>query len=110
MMQPANAGANNGPGRAPRVNAQDLLTKYIAKLLMMRGARGVTCKVFRPSGGGGPYPAMLEKGTVSEQFFLNARDVDLFARTGTEINLSGDVRTALRNLDKRYQKKMAGRG
>jgi len=87
----------------------DTLSKYIGKLLMFRGARDVTCKVFRPTGGGGAYPAMLEKGAVSEQFFLNAKDVDLFTRTGTDINLSSEVRTALRNLDRRYQKKMAGR-
>ena len=97
----------------PRATSQaaitDTLCKYIGKVLLFRGARDVTCKVFRPSGPGGPYPAMLEKGAVSEQFFLNARDVDMFARTGTEINLTTEVRTALRNLDRRYQKKMAGR-
>jgi hypothetical protein len=53
---------------------------------------------------------MLEKGAVSEQFFLPAKDVDLFARTGTDINLSSEVRTALKNLDRRYQRKMANRG
>jgi len=105
-MQSANAGANRP---SPHVNVQDMLTKYIEKLLMMRGARDVKCRVFRPSGGGGPYPAMLERGAVSEQFFLNARDVDLFTRSGTEINLSNEVRSALKNLDRRYQKKMAGR-
>ena len=93
----------------PRQAVPEMLSKYIGKLLMFRGARDVTCKVFRPSGGGGPYPALLEKGAVSEQFFLNARDVDLFTRTGTEINVSAEVRMALRNLERRYQKKMAGR-
>jgi hypothetical protein len=107
MMQAESPGANKP---TPHVNVQDMLSKYIAKLLMVRGARSVTCKVFRPTGAGGPYPAMLERGAVSEQFFLNARDVDAFTRTGIEINLSNEVRTALRNLDKRYQKKMAGRG
>jgi len=33
----------------------------------------------------------------------------MYTRTGSDINLSSDVRTALRNLDRRYQKKMAGR-
>ena len=88
----------------------DILSKHIGKLLLFRGARDVRCKVFRPMGGGGTYPAMLEKGAVSEQFFLNAKDVDLFARTGTDINLSTEVRTALRSLDRRYQRKMASRG
>jgi hypothetical protein len=88
----------------------DILSKYIGKLLLLRGARDVKCRIFKPSVGGGPYPAMLEKGAVSEQFFLKAKDVDLFARTGTEVNLSNEVRAALRNLDRRYQKKMAGRG
>jgi hypothetical protein len=88
----------------------DILSKHIGKLLMFRGARDVKCKVFRPTGGGGAYPAMLEKGAVSEQFFLPAKDVDLFARTGTDINLSSEVRTALKNLDRRYQRKMANRG
>jgi len=87
----------------------DTLSKYIGKLLLFRGARDVKCKVFRPTGNGGSYPAMLEKGAISEQFFLNAKDVDLFTRTGADINLSSEVRTALRNLDRRYQKKMAGR-
>lgn len=94
---------SSGPG------APNALSKYIGKLLLMRGARDVTCKVFRPSGGRGQYPAMLERGAVSEQFFLNARDVDAFTRTGIEVNLTSEVRTALRNLDRRYQKKMAGR-
>ena len=87
----------------------DMLCKYIGKILLFRGARDVKCKVFRPTGSGGGYPAMLEKGAVSEQFVLNAKDVDLFTRNGTDINLSTEVRTALRNLDRRYQKKMAGR-
>ena len=98
-----NAGATN------LAAIPDMLVKYIGKVLLMRGARDVTCKVFRPTGGGGAYPAMLEKGAISEQFFLNAKDVDMYTRTGSDINLSSDVRTALRNLDRRYQKKMAGR-
>jgi hypothetical protein len=92
------------------VNVQDMLTKYIAKVLLMRGARDVKCRVFKQSGGGGPYPVIIDRGAVSEQFFLNARDVDVFVRTGTEINLTNEVRAALKNLDRRYQKKMAGRG
>ncbi len=87
----------------------DILSKYIGKILLFRGARDVTCKVFRPTGNGGSYPAMLERGAISEQFSLNAKDVDLFTRTGADVNLSSDVRTAIRNLDRRYQKKMAGR-
>ena len=98
-----NAGARN------QAAVPDMLSKYISRLLLFRGARDVTCKVFRPTGGAGPYPAMLEKGAISEQFFLNAKDVDLFTRTGADANLSTEVRTALRNLDRRYQKKMAGR-
>ena len=102
-MQHQSAGASN------QAAVPDMLSKYIGKLLLFRGARDVTIKVFRPSGNAGAYPAMLEKGAISEQFFLNAKDVDLFARTGADMNLSSDVRTALRNLDRRYQKKMAGR-
>lgn len=87
----------------------EILARHIGKMLLFRGARDVKCKVFRPSGHGGAYQAMLEKGAISEQFYLNARDVDLFARTGADMNLTSEVRTALRNLDRRYQRKMAGR-
>ncbi len=99
-----NVGANN-----LQANAPERLSKYIGRMLLLRGARDVTCRVFRPSGNGAMYPAMLERGAISEQFFLKGKDVDLFTRTGTEVNLSTEVRTALRNLDRRYQKKMAGR-
>lgn len=101
---------HQNPGATNQSAIPDILSKYIGKILLFRGARDVKCKVFRPTGSGASYPAMLEKGTISEQFFLNAKDVDLFTRTGTDINLSTEVRTALRNLDRRYQKKMAGRG
>lgn len=85
----------------------DVLSRHISKMLLFRGARDVTCKVFKPAGHGGAYQALLAKGAVSEQFYLNARDVDLFTRTGADVNLSCEVRSALRNLDRRYQKKMA---
>jgi hypothetical protein len=100
---------HQNPAATNQAAIPEILSKYIGKLLLFRGARDVTCKVFPPTGNGGAYPAMLEKGAISEQFFLNPRDVDLFARTGSDINLSSEVRTALRNLDRRYQKKMAGR-
>ena len=86
----------------------DMLSRHIGKILLFRGARGVTCKVFRPAGQGATYQALLAKGAVSEQIYLKARDVDLFTRTGVDVNLSSEVRSALRNLDRRYQKKMAG--
>src|SRR5262245_39906149 len=107
MIQAADPGSNKP---TPHVNVLDMLTKYIAKVLLMRGARDVKCRVFKQMGGGGPYPAIIERGAVSEQFFLNARDVDMFTRTGNEVNLSNEIRSALKNLDRRYQKKMAGRG
>ena len=65
----------------------DILSKYIGKIVLFRGARDVTCKVFRPTGNGGAYPAMLEKEGISEQFSLNAKDVDPYTRTGADINL-----------------------
>ena len=103
-MQHQNAGTTS------QAAIPEMLCKYIGKILLFRGARDVKCKVFRPSGNAGAYPAMLEKGAISEQFYLNAKDVDLFTRTGADANLSGEVRSALRNLDRRYQKNMAGRG
>ena len=105
MMQQANSATPIAPVRA----VPEVMSKYIDRMLMMRGARDVTCRVYRPSAPGNPYPAMLEKGAVSEQFYLNYRDVDVFTRTGTEVSVSTEVRMALRNLDRRYQKKMAGR-
>jgi hypothetical protein len=85
------------------------LFRFIEKLLLLRGNRDVTCRIFKPTSAGSPYPAMLEKGAVSEQFFLKSRDVEQFVRGGNDINLTTEVMTALRNLDRRVKKKAAGR-
>jgi hypothetical protein len=52
---------------------------------------------------------MLEKGAVSEQFFLNPRDVELFVRSGNDTNLTAEVLTAFRNLDRRLKRKSSAR-
>ena len=85
------------------------LLKFIEKLLFLRGSRGITCRIFKPTVPGRPYPALLEKGALSEQFFLKPKDVELFLRSSNDTNIAAEVLTALRGLDKRVKRKSSSR-
>ena len=109
-MQPTGTGSNPPPGsNAPKEPVPSTLFRLIEKLLFLRGGRDITCRIFKPTAPGSPYPAMLEKGAVSEQFFLKPRDVELFVRSGNDTNLTAEVLTAFRNLDRRLKRKSSAR-
>lgn len=103
-MQPTGTGSNTPGEPVPTT-----LYRFIEKLLYLRGGRGITCRIFKPPSSGSPYPALLEKGAVSEQFFLKPRDVELFVRSGNDTHLTQEVLAALRNLDRRLQRKSSAR-
>lgn len=103
-MQPTGTGKH-----PPRESVPNTLFRFIEKLLFLRGSQGIKCRIFKPSAPGRPYPALLEKGAVSEQFFLKPRDVEQFVRSGNDANLAAEVLTAFRNLDRRLKRKSPAR-
>jgi len=109
-MQPSGTGSNPPPGsNPPKEPVPSSLFRLIEKLLFQRGGRNITCRIFKPTAPGNPYPALLEKGAVSEQFFLKPRDVEQFVRSGNDTNVTAEALTALRNLDRRLKRKSSAR-
>lgn len=81
------------------------LRMLIEKLLMYRGRRFTTCRVFPPSPGSRVYSLILEESGIREQFYLDAMHVEQFAKTGNDQQIMTDIRAALRNLDRQLMKK-----
>ena len=84
--------------------------QLIEKLLLHRGLRGASCRVFSPAGLGKTYTIILEQSGIREQFFLDTQDVERFAETGNEQFVLNDIRTGIRNLDRLVMKKKSARG
>ena len=82
------------------IDASTSLTRLIEKLLIYRGIRNVTCRVFSPSPGQRAYSVILEKDRHREQFFLDSKKVGQYAKTGIELYVLTEIRIAFRNLDK----------
>jgi len=91
------------------VDASKSLTQLIEKLLLYRGNRNVNCRVFAPRSGMHSYSIILEKDQLREQFFLDAKKVEQFARTGVELYVLTEIRVAMRNLDKLIRRKPSRR-
>ena len=85
------------------------LELYIKKQISNRRAWGTFSKVIPPAAPQRPYSVILERGGVTEQFFLRDQEVARFATTGTEIYVSTEIRTALQHLDKRTSGKSSAR-
>ena len=87
------------------------LRQLVEKMLIRRGQRNATCRVFQPSGGmGRNYSVVLEEAGIREQFFLDVSDVERFVETGNEQFILGEIRTGLRNLERLVNKKKSARG
>ncbi|MBI3894632.1 MAG: hypothetical protein HY313_01740 [Acidobacteria bacterium] len=83
--------------------------QFIEKLLLFRGARDISCRVYPPAANLRTYSVILEGHQYREQFYLDARQVEEFAKTGEERYILTEVRAALRNLEKQIIKRKASR-
>jgi hypothetical protein len=86
------------------------LRQLIEKLLIHRGRRNATCRVFPPAGGIRSYSIVLEEAGIREQFFIENAHVERFAESGNEQYVLTYVRAGIRNLDRLVTKKKAARG
>ena len=89
-------------------DASEHMSQFIKKLLVLRGARNVICRVFAPSSGQRAYLIILEKDRVREQFYLTPKFGAACGGAGFELAVQSDIRTALHNLD-RLSKRKANR-
>ena len=85
---------------ATTAGASEQMSQLIKKLLMLRGARNVICRVFPPSSGQRAYVVILERDRVREQFLLSPRIGAGLGSQGLELAVQTEVRTALHNLDR----------
>ena len=91
-------------------DASKSLSQYIEKLLFHRGKRDIKCRVYPPAGNLRTYSIILEGRQFREQFFLDARHVEEFAKGGNDQSILTELRTAFRNVEKRTTKRnSAGR-
>jgi len=90
---------------APGAGASEQMSQLIKKLLMLRGARNVICRVFPPSSGQRAYVVILERDRVREQFLLSPRNGAGPGSQGLEMAMQTEIRTALHNLDRLDRRK-----
>jgi hypothetical protein len=74
-------------------------------MLMQRGRRGASCRVFAPGGSARNYTVILEESGIREQFFIESGQVDRFVETGNEQFVLTAIRSGVRNLDRLVTKK-----
>jgi len=85
------------------------LRQIVEKMLIQRGRRNATCRVFAPGGGNRNYSVILEESGIREQFFIDSPQVERFAETGNEQFVLNSIRAGIRNLDRLVTKKKAAR-
>ena len=85
--------------------ASEHMSQFIKKLLLLRGARDVICRVFAPSSGQRAYLIILERDRVREQFFLSPKFGGALGSAGLELAAQTEIRTALHNLDRLSRRK-----
>ena len=88
----------NGAGCA--ADASEKMSQFIKKLLVLRGARNVICRVFAPTSGQRNWSIILERDGVREQFSLNPKHGAATGGAGLELAAQTEIRTALHNLDR----------
>ena len=86
-------------------DASEHMSQFIKKLLVLRGARNVICRVFPPSPGQRAYLIILERDRVREQFYLNPKFGAALGNVGLELAAQTEIRTALHNLDRLSRRK-----
>ena len=82
----------------------------IEKMLIRRGQRNATCRVFQPNSMGRNYSVVLEEAGIREQFFLDGSEVERFVETGNEQFILAEIRTGMRNLERLVNKRKTARG
>ena len=92
-------------GAGSAAGGSEQMSQFIKKLLMLRGARNVICRVFPPTPGQRAYLIILERDRVREQFFLRPAHGAAFGSTGLDVAMQTEVRTALHNLDRLSRRK-----
>ena len=85
------------------------LRQLVEKMLLHRGRRAASCRVFAPGGGTRTYSVILEEGGIREQFFIENKHVEQFAETGNEQFVQTYIRAGIRNLDRLVTKKKTAR-
>jgi hypothetical protein len=85
------------------------LRQAVEKMLLHRGRRGASCRVFAPGSGNRAYTVILEEGGIREQFFIDNRHVEQFAETGNEQFVQTYIRAGIHGLDRLVTKKKAAR-
>ena len=83
------------------------LRQVVEKMLMHRGRRKATCRVFPPTSG--PYSVLIDEGGVREQFSVDQHHVAKFAETGNEQFVLNEIRNGVRNFDRMVTKKASSR-
>jgi hypothetical protein len=83
------------------------LRQLVEKMLMHRGRRRATCRVFPPTNG--PYSVIIDEAGVREQFSIDQHHVAKFGETGNDQFVLNDIRNGVRNFDRMMTKKKAGR-
>lgn len=85
------------------------LRQLVEKMLLHRGRRAASCRVFPPSGGNRSYTVILEESGIREQFFIDNAHVERFAESGNDQFVLTYVRSGIRNLDRLVTKKKSAR-
>ena len=88
--------------------ASEHRSQFIKKLLLLRSAWNVICRVFAPNSRQRAYLIILEKDRVREQFYRTPKFGAAIGSAGIELAVQTEIRTALHNLD-RLSKRRANR-
>ena len=86
------------------------LRQLVEKMLLHRGRRGASCRVFAPGGGNRAYTVILEESGIREQFFIDNKHVEQFAESGNDQYVQTYIRSGIHNLDRLVTKKKTARG
>jgi hypothetical protein len=78
-------------------------------MLLHRGRRGASCRVFAPGGGNRSYTVILEESGIREQFFIENARVERFAESGNDQYVLTYIRSGIHNLDRLVTKKKSSR-
>ena len=86
------------------------LRQVVEKMLLHRGRRAASCRVFAPGGGTRTYTVLLEESGIREQIFIENSHVEKFAESGNEQYVLTYIRSGIHNLDRLVTKKKTARG
>jgi len=85
------------------------LRQLVEKMLIQRGRRRASCRVYAPAGVTRTYSVILEEAGVREQLFIEVSHVERFAESGNEQFVHSEIRNAVRDLDRKVTRKKTAR-